>query len=511
MFAMDACTRTKSPLSRVTSRVGGARSFLPAALLWSSGTVQAAPLRGPRVFPPAGAIPVEDAQGRRADMFILKLAPGTPLRLMEGQLVPSGEAPLSPRERAHWQALVRALADVPVERRFSRPYEDIARDRKRYDPKGQLGDLNLYFRVSAAWPADRLEALARSPLVETAYPAFAPVPPPVDIPPETPDFTEQQGYRDPAPDGLGFDEAPRWPGGDGANVAVVDIEYGWEQNHEDLDAATDAFASGWNSGAYAYHGTAVLGQLVAGDNGYGVTGLVPAAEPLVVSPYDSGHVYDVADAIDRSAALLDAGDVILIEQQSWMFGNYCPVEVDQGVFDAISQATARGIVVVEPAGNGAQDLDDPRWDGIFDREIRDSGAILVGGGASPESGFTPRSWYPSGSCYGSRIDVQAWYDGIVTTINGDYGGYYADLYYPDEDGLQAYTTRFGGTSGASPMVTAVAAAVQSVAWEIRGAPLSPEDLRAMMISTGTPQPESSTELIGPQPDLRRLMRTYLVP
>ena len=200
------------------------------------------------------------------------------------------------------------------------------------------------------------------------------------------------------------------------------------------------------------------------------------------------------------------GDVLLIEQQAWAQGNYCPISIEPAVYDAVRLAVDAGIVVVEPSGNGGQDLDDPAWQGWW---AQDSGAILVGGGASPAAGEDARAWVPDGSSYGSRVDVQGWYDGIVTATSGDYEGFFADLYFPDGDARQAYTRTFGGTSGASPMIAAMAAIAQSVAIEVTGAPWAPRDLRAALVATGTPQ--RGEVPIGPQPDLRRLLRTYFLP
>lgn len=347
--------------------------------------------------------------------------------------------------------------------------------------------------------------LADDPRVRSVWLAFAPMPPPEDIPPTTADFAPLQTWLD-ALDGVGLTEAARWPGGRGGNVQIADLEYGWDPEHEDLEATIGASAWGTDTGQYRFHGNSVLGQLVGGDNGYGIVGAVPEATPLVISPYDDDGVYDLAAAIAGAVELLRPGDILLIEQQSWANGGYCPVSVDPAVRAAIQAAVGAGIVVVEPGGNGGQDLDDPVWEGAF---AEDTGAILVGGGASPYSGLEPRSWYPGGSSYGSAIDLQGWYDSIVTTSGDDFGDYYADLYYPDADGRQAYTESFGGTSGASPMIAAVAAAAQSVAIELTGAPWTPEELRAAMVATGTPQ--AGAFQIGPQPDLRRLLRTYFLP
>jgi serine protease len=397
---------------------------------------------------------------------------------------------------------------------FPRDPIALAADRETFDPEHRLADLRAWLvltdeRAEAAGGPSltvRAEALLQDPAVEWLGFAPAPVEPPIDLSPTTPDFSDLQGYLGPAPDGLGVDEAHRWPGGRGEAVTILDVEYGWEPDHEDLDAAPEESAVGWDSLLYAFHGTSVLGMLVAGDDGFGVTGIAPAAGVLMASPYDDTDTYNLAAVIEEAASLLEAGDVLLIEQQIYALGTYAPVEADPAIWDAISHAVARGVHVVEPAANGGLDLDDPAWGGWFDRSIRDSGAILVGGGGSPDGGWTPRAAWPSGSSTGSRVDLQGWYDGITTATNADNNGYYADLYLPDGDGRQAYTASFGGTSGASPMVVGVVALASSISRTVWGAPWDPLDLRDALVSTGTPQ--AGAAHIGPQPDLRRLLRTW---
>ena len=56
-----------------------------------------------------------------------------------------------------------------------------------------------------------------------------------------------------------------------------------------------------------------------------------------------------------------------------------------------------------------------------------------------------------GSSFGSRIDVQGWYQDITTISAEQYG----DLFFPNADSQQAYTQYFGGTSGASPQIVSV--------------------------------------------------------
>jgi hypothetical protein len=326
-----------------------------------------------------------------------------------------------------------------------------------------------------------------------------------------------QGYLLASPEGFGFDAAPLWPGADGANVTVADVEYSWLPSHEDLEATVGASVWGFDSQLYQSHGTAVLGELVAGDNGYGVVGMVPAAQPLVIHPFVEEDLYSIADAVDAASAMLAAGDVLLIEQQIYdpVIAAYLPAEWDPATFDAIAMAVAKGIVVVEPAANGRQNLDDPIFEGRFSRSRQDSGAIMVGGGASPSGGQDPRTWVLWGSNYGSRIDVQGWFDSVATTWTDDSSSASgADLFLPDDgDPRQGYTSGFGGTSSAAPMVAGVCVAANSVAIALHGQPFDPLDLRALLVSTGTPQPTSDAQVhpIGPQPDLRAVLRYGLLP
>ena len=69
----------------------------------------------------------------------------------------------------------------------------------------------------------------------------------------------------------------------------------------------------------------------------------------------------------------------MIEQQTAAFDAYCPMEYVPSVFDAIQWLVAEDISVVEPSSNGAHDLDAEYWEGWFDLDVQDSGAIMVGG------------------------------------------------------------------------------------------------------------------------------------
>ena len=105
----------------------------------------------------------------------------------------------------------------------------------------------------------------------------------------------------------------------------------------------------------------------------------------------------------------------------------------------------------------------------FNRNVRDSGAILVGAGA-PGTEANARSKLGF-STYGSRVDVQGWGSGIVTT------GYGSLFNNPAADNRRDYTSSFGGTSGASPIVAGAAVNLQGVTKELFKTTLSPSQLR----------------------------------
>jgi hypothetical protein len=359
--------------------------------------------------------------------------------------------------------------------------------------------------VDGGTPERLSSLLDGEPRVRQAYLAFEPPPPPAtDSEAATPDFRDLQSWLDPFP-GVDLAAAAAWPGGLGAEARIVDVEYGWDPLHEDLEEAPETVSWGLDTRSYAFHGNSVLGMILGGWNQLGVDGALPWVEVRMVSPFLLDGTYSVAAAIAGAAQLLEPGDVLLIEQQAWVDGTFGPVSVEPAVWDAIEDAVARGIVVVEPGGNGGLDLDEPSWGGWFDRSVQDSGSILVGGGAPPGA-REPRAWSPRGSSYGTRLDVQGWYGEIVTASGLDEDGY-ADLWAPDA--TRAYTKTFGGTSGASPMAASAVAALQGIRRAQGWGVLTPAEARGALVGVGTPQ--EGERWIGPQPDLRRLLRTWATP
>jgi cysteine-rich repeat protein len=435
-----------------------------------------------------------------ADRIVVKFSEGSGVHLRSGRLA----APAVDLTDLVAQLQAVGSSAGAMRRLFAR--DDAALETERAEGQRRSGralaDLSLYYEVAVPVGTDigalcdRLNSL---PYVELALPAPKPAPPPVDLAPPTADFTASQGYEQAAPSGIGKLDPTLVPGGDGSGITIVDIEYQWVLDHEDLelppsaniDTATlfDPFA--FDEGN---HGTAVLGELGARENGYGVAGIVPGAT-LKVAPVDTVEFgYDIGRAVSLATAVLGPGDVILIEQQTCVCSLPCdsnqfglgPVEWFQPWYDAIATATAMGIVVVEAAGNGSVNLDQPACVGAFDRSLRDSGAIIVGA-ADPDF----RAWLGF-SCYGSRVDLQGW--GVSVVTSG-----YGDLFDPG-DLRQRYTAFFSGTSSASPIVTGASAALQGVRTAAGFPPYTPAELRQLLRATGTPQFVEPNR-IGPRPNL----------
>jgi hypothetical protein len=416
--------------------------------------------------------------------------------------------------------LARVAPGARLERRFSRPSVEI--DRTRRDAEMARGialpDLNRYAQLIDAAPAGERErllevvrALVDDPAIESAFleplavpaalgfdafsglfepPASGAQPPAVAGPGLiTPDFSDQQGYLGTPPDGIGALDVAAVAGADGSGIQMVDVEGAWLWSHEDLPSPLIEIGTPIESLSWRNHGTAVLGEIRGTDNGLGVRGIAPAC---AVGGSSIGS-QSVADAIDQAAAALDPGDVILIELHApgpnatgaGQFGYVC-MEFWQDNFDAIQLASATGIVVCEAAGNGQQDLDDPVYMGLFDRDVRDSGAIVCG--ASSGASLTP-AWFTN---YGSRVDLHGWGLDVTTCAYGDLQG---DP-LPEEEW---YTGGFSGTSSASPIVVGAVISLQGMVQDAFGLPLDARLARDLLVTTGTPQ--QGTEQIGPRPSL----------
>ena len=339
------------------------------------------------------------------------------------------------------------------------------------------------------WRTDELvRSMLEWDIVERAHrddPAIDPV-----VPGNDP-RSANQGYLDAAPTGIDAEFAWTVAGGDGAGQRFVDLEQGWTLNHEDLNAHGPTLLFGTLVDTSRPHGTSVLGEVCAVDNALGCVGIVPAIASVDVTGH-SGSYANMDDAIIAALLTMSFGDVLLLEVQS---SAMAPIEVLDDVFEAIRLATALGIVVVEAAGNGANDLDSITSGGVqvlnpASANFRDSGAIIVGAASSAvphtRMGF---------SSFGARVDCYAWGENVDTTSSTSGGS------------TTLYTTTFNGTSSASPIITGAALSVQGMLESAGSGRLSPLQMRAVLSNptTGTASNAPAVDQIGVMPDLRAIV------
>jgi len=307
-----------------------------------------------------------------------------------------------------------------------------------------------------------------------------------------------QGYEDPAPDGIDAEYAWGFTGGDGEGQRFIDMERGWTLDHEDLVDHGGTLLHGILLDTSRAHGTSVLGEICAVDNDIGCVGIVPNIDSFDVVSYNgSTRQAAILEAIDN----LNFGEVLLLEAQVYLNGTTLlgPIEAYDAEFEAIRLATALGIIVVEAGGNGTNNGGTPALDMdtyttlagdlIFNpasADFRDSGAIIVTA-ATSAAPHTRRSYAP----YGERIDCYAWSQNIDTCSSNSTGS------------TTSYTTIFSGTSGASPIITGAALAVQGMAEAQLGFRFGPYQMRAILRdpANGTAPDPAEITAIGVMPDL----------
>lgn len=432
------------------------------------------------------------AQHVYPDRLEVKLREGCGAVLVDGRLVSRTGVELAAVARcfatAAAEPLVRAVPRATLDRWHRRACAVLPEGRRP-------GHLGLWFRLraSSAAAADRLlQALASEPLVEHVYrePRLVPAGalPNGDLPPTTPSFVAQQLSHAPTPVGHSVRQVGSVLGARGRGVGLFMIEHSWVFGHEDCCkvAATNVLgAVPAVTTVEGNHGLSGASIVMADRNAYGVTGVADEVDARFVALGPNGGY---ANSVALAMLHAQPGDVVMcvvmILVPTLGPGSWLPLEFLQSSFDATLTATANGLHVVLPAGNGARNLDDPALLGRFDRSVRDSGSVIVGASAG---GALQRASY---SNWGSRVDAHSWGEQVVSCG-------YGSLFFPNQDPLQAYTAAGTGTSSATPHIAAVIAALQGASERQLGQRLDNSQILGLLHTLGP----ATSEPIGRRTDL----------
>jgi hypothetical protein len=387
---------------------------------------------------------------------------------------------------------------------IKRVVEKVAELNPGYHPPNFLSCVSIEY-PEPAYGKELLSMLVKSELVEYAYIESDGGPTSRTIT-ANPDIKEQ-GYLNRAPEGINAKYAWKQNGGRGeGTVQFIDIEQGWALDHKDLPKNIPLLY-GINS-EFIAHGTAVLGIIFMQDNREGGIGIAYKARPQVISQIvertdSNGRVRKanvVNDAILKAIDQLNFGDILLIEAQVSDGDLIWPVETKRMTFDLIELATRKGIIVIEPAGNGdasadpdGNNLDD--FKDALENEIlkrtpanshfKDSGAIMVAAASNRNGHSKVKS-----TNFGKRIDCFAWGTNVFTTND--------PAESPDPD--RPYLPNFNSTSSAAAIIAGAAIIVQSIV-EASGEPrLSPTQMREILSENGT-----ASAKIGVMPDLKKII------
>lgn len=321
----------------------------------------------------------------------------------------------------------------------------------------------------------------------------------------TPDFEALQRYlSEPDSSAKGLNIRNAWQAGvQGRGVRVHFSDGGLYANHEDLRGNPRLKVIPPTVDSEPDHGTASVGVLLAHDNGLGMTGICHAAELFL---YDN-RAYDArgySQTLKKLLAYARAGDIVGVNRQTAnvnVLGTFLPSLHDRTWWDVTRSLTERGVVVLNAACNGTSvsdhnarttqgyGVDLEQWRYFDDHGEAD--AILVGACHSWDG--KPHQY--SNYNYRYRM-LNGWGDSVATL------GYGA---LQDKNGHDRdYTSTYGGTSSATPMVTGALALIQSYAIEQHHLYLNADQMHLLVMQSGyrdATLPDASRLPMGARPNV----------
>lgn len=284
--------------------------------------------------------------------------------------------------------------------------------------------------------------------------------------------------------GLDANLAGAWSSGyTGAGVIIGIVDFGTQGDHPDLVAnyradlsknfSLDPLIANLPQGPLLIsdnHGTSVAGVAVArGGNGIGGTGAAPLAQFAGLNIFTQGDIIPESEKIDAlfwqsgvdpTTGEIEGDALIRIKNHSYSFIS-TPYVFNTSVVDAIAKTAENGVISVYSAGNARGQI---MQNTTLEATRNSHYGIVVAALASDGT-------YSNYSSFGSNVFVTApsssykrnSYDITTTDRTGSELGYnqFSDLNpagswyegFPDVD----YTSTFGGTSSAAPLVSGIMA------------------------------------------------------
>ncbi len=345
------------------------------------------------------------------------------------------------------------------------------------------------------------------------------------------DATQPSYRQGPAPaagyriGGINSEAASNLPGGNGerARVVIASDNY-WDRSHENLPSLPFSPISGpqrlscstyYTVGNYA---NAAAGIITGKDNGAGIVGIVPQAQ-LTAVPATFASIYNEIYNVG-----LQPGDVVVLDptfsSTTSGYGDFVPYPGDTCPKARPSDQSTRtcqlpsvgyestqrrveilteemGVhVVVNTSGGIAfgQDpatplnLDHADFNGLFDRDRNDDGAIYV-------SSIEPRTGNSLAANYGARVDLSTWGTHITYPSYQAGAGHNTYSRYDREDALNYRFSAY--------IVAGAVAQIQSIAFAKGLGPVPPKVMRRLLVETGHAFPDQAPgKNIGRQPDVK---------